>query len=141
MVMTSGLRASVLSIASWPLLAVPTTSIWGLEPRMSVSLRRKNPESSTTRTLIAITTPKRTSPSGAGSASAASRVVFEHAGHIENQRDAAVAGDAGARQSRRALQHLAQGLDDHFFLAHQLVDDEADLLVADGDDHHVTFLL
>src|ERR1700712_4166387 len=58
MVITSGLRARAWSMASLPLVAVPTTWIVGSEERISETRRRKKPESSTTRTLTAINTPK-----------------------------------------------------------------------------------
>lgn len=65
----------------------------------------------------------------------------EHARHIEDQGDAPVPGDGGARHAGGALQHLAEWLDHHFFLSHQLVDDETDALGADRQDHHVSLTL
>src|SRR3989338_10066404 len=146
-------------MASRPLVAVPTTWIFGSGESISETRRRKNPESSTTRTLTAINTPRKLQklrravaagkrceasqtrrpralsrplgpptsarepgPLSARTASHPPRVALEHARHIENQGDASIAGDGGAGHARRALQHLAQGLDHHLFLTDPLVD-------------------
>src|SRR5690554_201435 len=114
MVMTSGCSARVCSTASLPLVAVPTTLICGSASSISATRRRKNPESSTTSTLTTISSP-----------SAAARVALEQAGYIQNQRYAPVAGDSRTRHAGGTVQHAPQRLDDHFFLAHQLVDHEA----------------
>src|SRR5690606_26582584 len=97
MVMTSGLSASAWSIASLPLVAVPTTWIVGSAERISETRRRKKPESSTTRTLTAINTPLGgATRQGAPPKSNTPRgVTLEHARDVENQRNAPVAGDGG----------------------------------------------
>src|SRR5690554_3214947 len=113
MVITSGCRARVCSTASLPLVAVPTTLICGSALSISVTRRRKNPESSTTRTLttpILLTAP---------------RVAFEQPGNIQDQRYAPIAGDCRTGHPRRAMQHTTQRLDNHLFLANQLIDNEA----------------
>src|SRR5690606_41907724 len=117
MVITSGCSASVCSTASWPLVAVPTTSIRGSASSISLTRRRKNPASSTTSTLTVICPPL---PSP--------RVALEQAGNIQNQRDAPVTSDGRSRHAGRAMEHTPQRLDDHFFLPHQLVDHKTDPL-------------
>ena len=59
-------------------------------------------------------------------------VTLEHARNLENQCDAAVTGNGGARHARGSLEHFAQWLDDYFFLTHQLIDDEAGAWVRAG---------
>src|ERR1700759_1431761 len=116
----------------------------GSAERISETRRRKKPESSTTRTLTAINTPLaaagRCRPAAPDSNTPCG-VTLEHAWNIEDQRDAAVTSDGGAGHARSALQHFAQWLDDHFFLADQLIDDEADPLGAHRKDHHMAFAL
>src|SRR5471030_229844 len=105
--------------------------------RISETRRRKNPESSTTRTLTTINTPldgARLSRPAPPESNTPCGVTLEHARDIENQRDAAVTSDGGAGHARGSLKHFAQWLDDHFFLAHQLIDDKADPLRAHRQD-------
>src|SRR5690606_1727455 len=71
-------------------------------------------------------TPESNTPGG---------VTLEHARYIENQGDATVTGNGGARHAWRTLQHLAQRLDYHFFLTYQLIDDKTDSLSTHRQDH------
>src|SRR3990167_4668392 len=128
-------------MASRPLVAVPTTWIFGSAERISETRRRKKPESSTTNTLTTINTPKRRRLRRRREQSDAPRVALEHARHVENQGDASIAGDGRARHAGRALEHLAQWLDHHFLLTDQLIDDETDALAADRENHHMTLAL
>src|SRR5471030_1449344 len=112
--------------------------------RISETRRRKNPESSTTRTLTTINTPldgARLSRPDPPESNTPCGVTLEHTRDIENQRDAAVTSDGGAGHARGSLKHFAQWLDDHFFLAHQLIDDKADPLRAHRQDHHMALAL
>src|SRR5450830_858287 len=118
----------------------------GSAERISETRRRKNPESSTTRTLTTINTPLGTaaadlSPAAGPESNTPCGVTLEHARHVENQGNATVTGNGGARHARGPLQHLAQRFDDHFFLADQLIDDKADPLGAHRKDHHMAFTL
>src|SRR6056297_2019263 len=64
--------------------------------------------------------------------------MLQQAWNINNEGDAAIAGNRCPGHPGRALQGMAQGFDHYFFLTNQLVNHEAHTVSAHRNNHHVT---